>query len=134
MNFELYKIGSLSVMISYRSKPTKSDWPPEIDEDLSRLSNAWKAAPRTAKVDKENPLIRSSCVGFQFFFPFLSDDLGLESANRWQLPLYKGVLFPSQPKLACMGMQNFCCTLTLFEAQGWYIRYVILASRRPLGT
>jgi hypothetical protein len=62
MNFELYKIGSRSVTISYRSKPTKSDWPPEIDEVLSRLSNAWKPAPRTAKVDKENPLIRSSCA------------------------------------------------------------------------
>jgi hypothetical protein len=32
MNFELYKIGSRSVTISYRSKLTKSDWPPEIDE------------------------------------------------------------------------------------------------------
>ena len=122
---QLYKFGSRFVTITYRSMRTDLTWPPGIEEapPLLHLEGSF-AHFSDGKRKSYDAIIL--CTGYIYHFPFLDDNLRLESTNRYYPSLYKGVLFPTLPKLAYMGMQNLYFTLTLFEAQAWYIRDMIL--------
>ena len=67
------------------------------------------------------------CTGYQHHFPFLADELRLRTTNRlWPGGLYKGVLWIDDPNLAYLGMQDQYYTFSMFDAQAWYVRDVIL--------
>jgi trimethylamine monooxygenase len=67
------------------------------------------------------------CTGYLFHFPFLPDELRLQTHNcLYPDNLYKGVFFQSNPKLIYLGMQDQYFTFNMFDAQAWYVRDVIL--------
>jgi len=58
-------------------------------------------------------------------------ELKLRTANRFAAAsLYKGVVFADNSKLFYLGMQNQCYTFTMFDAQAWYVRDVIMGRIR----
>jgi trimethylamine monooxygenase len=60
-------------------------------------------------------------------FPFLADELKLRTHNRMHPPhLYKGIMWLDNPKLMYLGMQDQFYTFSMFDAQAWYARDVIL--------
>jgi len=67
------------------------------------------------------------CTGYLHHFPFLSDDLKLQTTNRlWPLDLYKGIFWESNPQMIYLGMQDQFYTFNMFDAQAWYARDYIL--------
>src|SRR5690606_21984385 len=67
------------------------------------------------------------CTGYLFHFPFLPDELRLETHNcLYPDNLYKGVVFQSNPKLMYVGMQDQWFTVNMFDAQAWFVRDVIM--------
>ena len=67
------------------------------------------------------------CTGYQHHFPFMEDSLRLRTRNRlWPPGLYKGVIWMDNPKLAYLGMQDQYYTFSMFDAQAWYVRDVIM--------
>ena len=67
------------------------------------------------------------CTGYLHHFPFLPDELRLQTNNRmYPDNLYKGVVFQDQPALMYLGMQDQYFTFNMFDAQAWYVRDLIL--------
>src|SRR5690554_5002643 len=67
------------------------------------------------------------CTGYLFHFPFLPDELRLQTHNcLYPANLYKGVFWQPNPKLIYLGMQDQYFTFNMFDAQAWYARDVIL--------
>lgn len=67
------------------------------------------------------------CTGYLFHFPFLPDELRLQTHNcLYPDNLYKGIFFQSNPNLIYLGMQDQYFTFNMFDAQAWYARDVIL--------
>ncbi len=67
------------------------------------------------------------CTGYQHHFPFLPQNLRLETNNRlWPLNLYKGVVWEDHPNLFYLGMQDQYYTFNMFDVQAWFVRDVIL--------
>ena len=63
------------------------------------------------------------CTGYIFHFPFLPDELRLETHNcLYPDNLYKGIFFQSNPKLMYLGMQDQWFTFNMFDTQAWYAR------------
>ena len=60
-------------------------------------------------------------------FPFLDSSLKLKTRSRLYPPgLYEGVAWIENPRLFYLGMQDQFFTFTLFDAQAWWVRDVIL--------
>lgn len=75
------------------------------------------------------------CTGYLHYFPFLSDDLRLETNNRlYPSNLYKGVMWYNNPKLFYIGMQDQWYTFNMFDAQAWYARDIMLGRITPPAT
>jgi trimethylamine monooxygenase len=123
---QCYKYGAKSITISYRSAALGFDWPEGIDEKplLMHLEgNEAHFADGTVK--KFDAIIM--CTGYLFHFPFLPDELRLQTHNcLYPDNLYKGVFFQNNPKLIYLGMQDQYFTFNMFDAQAWYVRDVIL--------
>ena len=65
--------------------------------------------------------------GYLHYFPFLQDDIRLITTNRtWTPGLYQGVAFQNNPRIMYIGMQDQFYTFTMFDAQAWWARDVIL--------
>ena len=123
---QCWKYGCKSVTISYRTKPTGLHWP-----------DNWQEVPLLQKVENNTCTFQDGtqkdvdaiilCTGYQHYFPFLPNDLKLETNNRlWPLGLFKGVVWEENPKLFYLGMQDQYYTFNMFDAQAWYVRDVIM--------
>jgi trimethylamine monooxygenase len=123
---QCWKYGAKSVTVSYRTKPMGFKWP----------SN-WKEVPLLQKVENKTVHFKDGtsrevdaiilCTGYQHHFPFLPDDLRLQTANRlWPLGLYRGVVWENNPRLMYIGMQDQFYTFNMFDAQAWFARDVVL--------
>ena len=123
---QCWKYGAKSVTASYRSKPMGFHWPEGFEERPLLQKLEGKTAHFKDGTTKEvDALIL--CTGYQHYFPFLSEELRLKTANRlWPLDLYKGVVWEKNPKLFYLGMQDQFYTFNMFDAQAWYVRDVIL--------
>ena len=67
------------------------------------------------------------CTGYLHSFPFLPQELRLVTTNRLFSPgLFKGVVWNDNPSLFYIGMQDQWYTFTMFDAEAWYARDVIL--------
>ena len=124
---QCHKYGCKSVTISYRTAPMDFHWP-----------DSFQQVPLLVKVEPDNTVHFKDgskkkvdaiilCTGYLHHFPFLSDDLKLQTTNRlWPLDLYKGIFWEHNPQLMYLGMQDQFYTFNMFDAQAWYARDYIL--------
>ena len=123
---QCHKYGAKSVTISHRTNPIGFDWP-----------DSWREVPLLTMVEGKTAHFKDGttkdvdaiilCTGYLVHFPFLPDDLRLETGNRlWPLGIYKGVVWEANPKLFYLGVQDQYYTFNMFDAQAWYARDVIL--------
>lgn len=123
---QCYKYGTKSVTISYRSAALGYAWPKGITEkplvthfegDVAHFSDGSS--------QRFDAIIM--CTGYLFHFPFLPDDLRLQTHNcLYPANLYKGIFWQPNPQLVYLGMQDQYFTFNMFDAQAWYVRDVIL--------
>ena len=120
------KYGAKSVSIGYRNKPLGFKWPPSVKEFfyLDRLEGSV-AYFRDGHSQKVDAIIL--CSGYLHHFPFLEGNLRLKTINRMNCSdLYKGVVWQKNSRLFYLGMQDQFYTFSMFDAQAWYVRDVIL--------
>ena len=123
---QCWKYGCKSVTISHRTAPTGYDWPEAFAEVplLERVDNRT-AYFKDGSSQKVDAIIL--CTGYLHHFPFMEDRLKLRTANRLATSnLYKGTVFIDNPKVFYLGMQDQWYTFSMFDAQAWYVRDVIL--------
>lgn len=123
---QCHKYGAKSVTFSYRSEAMGFDWP-----------DSFKEVPLLTKVIGKTAYFKDGssqdvdaiilCTGYQHHFPFLPDELTLNTHNRlYPEGLYKGIFLEKNPKLVFLGMQDQYYTFNMFDAQAWYARDVML--------
>ena len=123
---QCYKYGAKSITVSHRTGPMGFHWP-----------DNWEEVPLLARVEKNTCHFKDGsrkeidaiimCTGYLHHFPFLPDELRLQTGNRlWPLDLYKGIFWEANPKLMYLGMQDQFYTFNMFDAQAWYALDVIL--------
>ena len=123
---QCWKYGCKSVTAMYRTAPMGYDWPEN-----------WREVPLLERVVGKTVFFKDGtskevdaiilCTGYLHHFPFLSDELRLKTKNRLAAAdLYKGVVWLRNPKLFYLGMQDLFYTFTMFDAQAWYVRDIIL--------
>src|SRR5690554_3040151 len=123
---QCHKYGAKSVTFSYRSTPMGFDWP----ESFAEVPLLTKVVDKTAYFkdgsSKEVDAI-ILCTGYQHHFPFLPDELTLETHNRlYPEGLYKGMVYLANAKLFFLGMQDQYYTFNMFDAQAWYAHDIML--------
>lgn len=123
---QCWKYGCKSVTVSHRTAAMGYDWP-----------DNWEEVPLLTKVEGKTATFKNGttkeidaiilCTGYQHYFPFMADDLRLETDNRlYPVDLYNGVVWQHNTKLMYLGMQDQWYTFNMFDAQAWYARDVIL--------
>ena len=123
---QCYKYGAKSITASHRTAPMGFHWP-----------DNWQEVPLLTKVVNKTAHFKDGstkdvdaiilCTGYLHHFPFLPDDLRLETTNRlWPLGIYKGIFWEENPKLMYLGMQDQFYTFNMFDAQAWYARDYML--------
>ncbi|MEM0922212.1 MAG: NAD(P)/FAD-dependent oxidoreductase [Pseudomonadota bacterium] len=128
---QCWKYGAKSITVAHRTAPMGYDWPEN-----------WQEVPALVKVEKNTATFKDGttkevdavilCTGYQHHFPFMPDDLRLETANRLATAdLYKGVAYAHNPALFYLGMQDQWYTFNMFDAQAWWVRDCI-AGKLPL--
>jgi trimethylamine monooxygenase len=120
------KYGARSVTIAYRHAPMGFGWPDGITEvpRLERLDGrtAHFADGTSREVDAV-----VLCTGYRHWFPFVEDGLRLRTTNVLYPPdLYKGVVWTANPRMMYLGMQDQYYTFSMFDAQAWFARDVVL--------
>jgi len=123
---QCWKYGCRSVTVSHRTAAMGFDWP-----------DNWKEVPLLQKVEGNTCTFKDGsttdvdaiilCTGYLHYFPFMTPELRLRSANRLATAdLYKGVVWVDNPKLFYLGMQDQWYTFNMFDAQAWYARDIIM--------
>ena len=120
------KYGAASITCSYRTGAMGFKWPEGIEElPLVTKFEGSTAHFKDGSMREIDAVIL--CTGYRHHFPFLEDDLRLRTGNRlWPPGLYKGVVWMDNAKLAYLGMQDQYYTFSMFDAQAWYVRDVIM--------
>ncbi|XP_063717982.1 trimethylamine monooxygenase-like [Symsagittifera roscoffensis] len=111
------RAGAQYVTISYKTKPQPLNYPGGIDV-RPLLENIDGNTVSFQDGSKEEYDVIIYCTGYVHNFPFMEDDLKLKTGNRLAVPLYKQVVFPDNPKLFYIGMQNQFYTYPMFWLQG----------------
>ena len=126
IGLQCHKYGARSVTMSYRTAAMGFKWPESMEERPLLLGFDGRTARFSDGTSKDiDALIL--CTGYLHHFPFLPDELRLKTSNRLYPPsLYKGVAFEANPALFYLGMQDQYYTFTMFDAQAWYVRDVIM--------
>jgi trimethylamine monooxygenase len=123
---QCHKYGAKSVTFSYRTKPMGFGWPESFAEVPLLTKVVGKTAHFKDGTSKEVDAI-ILCTGYQHHFPFLPDELSLNTRNRlYPEGLFKGIFSLVNPKLIFLGMQDQYYTFNMFDAQAWYARDVML--------
>lgn len=126
---QMYKYGARSVTIGYRSSPMGFNWPEGIKEVPLPMTLQGKSAQFADGTDQDDLDAIILCTGYLHSFPFLEDSLRLKTHNcLYPDGLYKGIFWQDNPKLMYLGMQDQYYTFTMFDAQAWYARDVILGN------
>ena len=123
---QCHKYGAKSVTFSYRSQPMGFEWPDSFKEVPLLTEVVGKTAYFKDGSSQDVDAI-ILCTGYQHHFPFLPDELTLNTHNRlYPEGLYKGIFLEQNPKLIFLGMQDQYFTFNMFDAQAWYARDVML--------
>ncbi len=123
---QCWKYGCNSITVSHRTAPMGFKWP-----------DNWQEVPGLLKVDGKTAYFKDGtskdvdaiilCTGYRHYFPFLPDDLRLQTTNRLATAdLYKGVVWNKNPKMFYLAMQDQWFTFNMFDAQAWYVRDIIM--------
>ncbi len=125
------KYGAKSVTCCYRTHAMGFKWPKGIEElPLITKFDGSTVHFKDGSTREIDAVIL--CTGYLHHFPFLVDRLKLRTHNRlYPGGLYKGVVWIDRPELMYLGMQYQYYTFSMFDAQAWYARDVILG-RIPL--
>lgn len=123
---QCWKFGAGSVTCTYRTAAMGFDWPEGMDErplvqrfenDIAHFSDGTAKSFDTVIL----------CTGYLHHFPFMEDSLRLRTSNRLYSPgLWKGVVWNDNPGVFYVGMQDQWYTFTMFDAEAWFAREVIL--------
>ena len=126
IGLQCHKYGARSVTMSYRTAAMGFKWPESMEERPLLLGFEGGTARFSDGSTKDvDALIL--CTGYLHHFPFLPEELRLTTGNRLNPPgLYKGVVFEANPALFYLGMQDQYYTFTMFDAQAWYVRDIIM--------
>ena len=123
---QCYKYGTKSVTISYRTKALGYDWPKGIEE-VPLLTHFEGDVAYFADGSSKTFDAIIMCTGYLFHFPFMPDELRLQTHNcLYPANLYKGIFWQPNPKLIYLGMQDQYFTFNMFDAQAWYARDVMM--------
>lgn len=126
---QCYKYGAKSVTISHRGDPMGFAWPDGIKESALLTHIEGSVVHFSDGTSRSFDAIMM-CTGYLFHFPFLPDELRLQTHNcLYPDNLYKGVFFQQNPKLIYLGMQDQWFTFNMFDAQAWYARDVMLGDK-----
>lgn len=120
------KYGASSVTMTWRTVAMGFKWPSGMDERplLTRIDGSTVHFSDGSSKDFDAIIM---CTGYQHSFPFMSDDLKLRTTNRLYSPgLYKGVIWNDNPGVSYLGMQDQWYTFTMFDAEAWFARDVIM--------
>jgi trimethylamine monooxygenase len=123
---QLYKYGSKSIFISYRTKPKEFQWTKQIKE-----------VPLVTKIDKQTIYFKDNsseevdaiiyCTGYFHYFPFIDDNLRLKTSEQiYPSDLYKTIVWLNQPRLFYLGMQRLTFSFNIGNIQSSFVRDVIL--------
>ena len=123
---QCHKYGANHVTTCYRTAAMGFKWPDGVDERplVTKLDNdtAHFQDGSTLRVD-----VMILCTGYLHHFPFLEDSLKLRTGNRLYPPgLYQGVAWMDNPAIMYLGMQDQFYTFSMFDAQAWWARDVIM--------
>lgn len=120
------KYGARSVTISYRSAAMGFPWPDGIEE-VPLLERVDGKIARFVDGSSRSIDAIVLCTGYRHHFPFIESDLRLATTNVLYPPdLYKGIFWVANPKMMYLGMQDQFYTFTMFDAEAWYARDVVL--------
>ncbi len=122
---QTHKFGAKSVTISYRNRKLDYKWPDTIKQVplCTGIQGNTATFQDGSAGDFDSIII---CTGYCHHFPFVAENLRLVTTNRaYPENLYKGIFFQHQPNLLYLSMQDLAF-ITIFDAQGWYARDVIL--------
>lgn len=123
---QCYKYGTNSVTISYRSTALGYEWPEGIKE-VPVITRFEGDVAHFIDGSSQRFDAVIMCTGYLFHFPFLPDELRLQTHNcLYPANLYKGIFWQPNPQLIYLGMQDQYFTFNMFDAQAWYVRDVIL--------
>tara|TARA_B100001123_G_C14927361_1_gene874259 strand:- start:166 stop:804 length:639 start_codon:yes stop_codon:yes gene_type:complete len=102
------------------------DWPDGIEELplIDHFDGETAHFSNDVKRDFDSIIL---CTGYLHHFPFLAEELRLITTNRlYPGKLYKGIFWADNPKLVYLGMQDQYYTFSMFDAQAWYARDVVM--------
>lgn len=123
---QCWKYGCRSITFVHRTAPMGYDWPDNIQEVHGLVKMEGNTAFFQDGTSKEVDGI-ILCTGYNHHFPFMSSNLTLSCPNVLATPmLYKGVAFVNNPNVFYLGMQDQWYTFTMFDAQAYWTRDVIL--------
>ncbi|CRK95738.1 CLUMA_CG009195, isoform A [Clunio marinus] len=71
------------------------------------------------------------CTGYEFKFPFLSVDCGINTTDDYVKPLFKHCLNINRPTMAFIGLPNLICPNQLFDLQSRFA-LTFITKRRNL--
>ena len=122
-----WKYGSKSITISHDKEKMGFKWPDKIREVplLQKVEKNTCTFKDGSTVDVDAIIL---CTGYLHYFPFMPKELKLVTADRYTsvFNLYKGVVFVDNPKVFYLGMQHQFYSFTMFDAQAWYVRDIIV--------
>lgn len=123
---QCWKFGAGSVTCTYRTAAMGFDWPEGMDERPLVTKFEGKTAHFGDGSAKDFDAV-ILCTGYLHHFPFMEESLRLRTTNRLYSPgLYKGVVWNDNPGVFYTGMQDQWYTFTMFDAEGWFARDVIM--------
>lgn len=124
---QCHKYGAKRITFSYRTRPMGFDWPDSFEEKplLTKVVGSTCHFQDGTSVDNVDAIV--FCTGYLNHYPFLPDDLRLETRTSLYPPnIYKGIFWEKNPKLMYIGAQDQFYTFNMFDAQAWYARDVVL--------
>ena len=123
---QCHKYGAESVTISYRTAAMGFKWPEGIEE-LPLISRFEDHTVHFKEGSSRKIDAVILCTGYLHSFPFMDENLKLKTTNLLYPPdLYKGIFWVKNPNLMYLGMQDQYYTFSMFDAQAWYARDMIL--------
>ncbi|EDQ86337.1 uncharacterized protein MONBRDRAFT_28269 [Monosiga brevicollis MX1] len=130
IGLQLHKYGARQVSMSYRTAAQGFAWPEGMEEIPLLEKLEGNTAHFQGGITREVDAV-ILCTGYQHVFPYLADNLRLRTTNRLCPPnLYKGVVWHDNTQLYYLGMQDQWYTFTMFDAQAYLARDLIMGRRQ----
>ena len=128
---QCYKFQATKVTIVNRRK-MGFKWPIGVEEkpftEIKLMGPGKKVTFTDGTEDEFDVVVKST--GYLHTFPFLDEAIRLNTPNVFNPPLYMQIVFPKNPRIFYMGMQDQFYTMSMFYLQALYIRDVLLGKTK----